>query len=158
MKACESAFFRFFGTTGGIAYSSDWLLFSSFNAAAVRNLRAVAPWASIGILWDRRPATAALTLAEELGACCVIPGRRILDRDVGIYTRDAQGRPDYNFTYIDQIYDGLLQQGVRPFVELGFMPPDMAARQQSMGFWYDPIVAPPRLLASLSARFWMAST
>ena len=68
----------------------------------------------------------------------------ILDRDVGVYTRDSQGRPDYNFTYIDQIYDGLLQQGVRPFVELSFMPPDMARRQQSMGFWYDPIVAPPK--------------
>lgn len=68
----------------------------------------------------------------------------ILDRDVGVYTRDAHGRPDYNFTYIDQIYDGLLEQGVRPFVELSFMPPDMASRQQSMGFWYDPIVAPPK--------------
>jgi len=68
----------------------------------------------------------------------------ILDRDVGVYTVDAQGRPDYNFTYVDQIYDGLLQQGVRPFVELSFMPPDMASRQQTMGFWYDPIVAPPK--------------
>jgi xylan 1,4-beta-xylosidase len=68
----------------------------------------------------------------------------ILDRDVGVYTVDAQGRPDYNFTYVDQIYDGLLRQGVRPFVELSFMPPDMASRQQSMGFWYDPIVTPPK--------------
>ena len=68
----------------------------------------------------------------------------ILDRDVGVYTVDGQGRPDYNFTYVDQIYDGLLQQGVRPFVELSFMPPDMASRQQSMGFWYDPSVAPPK--------------
>jgi len=68
----------------------------------------------------------------------------VLDRDVGVYTVDAQGRPDYNFTYVDQIYDGLLRLGVRPFVELSFMPPDMAARQQEMGFWYDPIVAPPK--------------
>jgi xylan 1,4-beta-xylosidase len=68
----------------------------------------------------------------------------ILDRDVGVYTVDSRGRPDYNFTYIDQIYDGLLQQGVRPFVELSFMPPEMASRQQSMGFWYNPIVAPPK--------------
>jgi xylan 1,4-beta-xylosidase len=68
----------------------------------------------------------------------------VLDRDVGVYTVDAQGRPDYNFTYVDQIYDGLLRQGVRPFVELSFMPPDMASRQQSQGFWYNPIVAPPR--------------
>jgi len=80
----------------------------------------------------------------------------ILDRDVGVYTVDAQGRPDYNFTYVDQIYDGLLRQGVRPFVELSFMPPDMASRQQSMGFWYDPIVAPPKewaLWSGLIRRF-----
>jgi xylan 1,4-beta-xylosidase len=68
----------------------------------------------------------------------------ILDRGVGLYTVDGQGRPDFNFTYIDQIYDGLLRQGVRPFVELSFMPPDMASRQQTMGFWYNPIVAPPK--------------
>ncbi|MFZ0553546.1 MAG: hypothetical protein WAU49_02230 [Steroidobacteraceae bacterium] len=80
----------------------------------------------------------------------------ILDRDVGVYTVDAQGRPDYNFTYVDQIYDGLLRQGVRPFVELSFMPPDMASRQQSQGFWYNPIVAPPRqwaLWSDLMRRF-----
>ena len=80
----------------------------------------------------------------------------IFDKDVGVYTVDAQGRPDYNFTYVDQIYDGLLQQGVRPFVELSFMPPDMAARQQTMGFWYDPIVAPPKnwaLWSDLIRRF-----
>jgi xylan 1,4-beta-xylosidase len=80
----------------------------------------------------------------------------ILDRDVGVYTVDAQGRPDYNFTYVDQIYDGLLRLGVRPFVELSFMPPDMASRQQSMGFWYNPIVAPPKewtLWSDLIRRF-----
>ena len=80
----------------------------------------------------------------------------ILDRDVGVYTVDAQGRPDYNFTYVDQIYDGLLRLGVRPFVELSFMPPDMAVRQQEMGFWYNPIVAPPKdwaLWTELMRRF-----
>jgi xylan 1,4-beta-xylosidase len=68
----------------------------------------------------------------------------VLDRDVGVYGVDAKGRPIYNFTYVDQIYDGLLAQGVRPFVELSFMPPELAKRQQTMGFWYDPIVAPPK--------------
>ena len=80
----------------------------------------------------------------------------IFDRGVGVYTVDAQGRPHYNFTYVDQIYDGLLRQGVRPFVELSFMPPDMAARRQSMGFWYHPIVAPPKhwkLWGDLIRRF-----
>ncbi|MBW4051325.1 MAG: glycosyl hydrolase family 39 [Proteobacteria bacterium] len=68
----------------------------------------------------------------------------IFDRGVGLYTVDSKGRPHYNFTYVDQIYDGLLRQGVRPFVELSFMPPEMASRQQRMGFWYAPVVAPPK--------------
>src|SRR5579872_3262892 len=33
----------------------------------------------------------------------------------------------YNFSYVDQIYDGLLAEHVRPFVELSFMPKKMAA-------------------------------
>ena len=62
--------------------AADWLVFSSFHEQAVRGMRAAAPWASIGILWDRRPARAALALATELDARCVIPGRRVLDRAV----------------------------------------------------------------------------
>ena len=33
----------------------------------------------------------------------------------------------YNFSYIDQIYDGLLANHVRPFVELSFMPKKLAS-------------------------------
>src|SRR6516165_5884259 len=46
--------------------------------------------------------------------------------EVGVYDEDAQGRPVYNFSYVDQIYDGLLQNGVRPFVEISFMPYKLA--------------------------------
>ena len=42
--------------------------------------------------------------------------------DMGVYDEDSKGRPIYNFSYVDQSYDGLLQNGVRPFVELSFMP------------------------------------
>ncbi len=68
----------------------------------------------------------------------------ILDDEVGLYDEDAQGNPVYNFSYIDQIYDGLLQNGVRPFVELSFMPKKLAAQQTLQAFWYHPIVAPPK--------------
>jgi hypothetical protein len=34
----------------------------------------------------------------------------------GVYSEDAQGNPVYNWSYVDQIYDGLLANGVRPFV------------------------------------------
>jgi xylan 1,4-beta-xylosidase len=51
----------------------------------------------------------------------------------------------YNFSYIDQIYDGLLDQGVRPFVELSFMPKKMASDPDALhAFWYKPNVSPPR--------------
>ncbi len=68
----------------------------------------------------------------------------IFDDDVGFYQEDAQGRPEYNFSYIDQIYDGLLANGIRPFVELSFMPGALASTPERQAFWYHPYVAPPR--------------
>src|SRR5580704_11077487 len=50
----------------------------------------------------------------------------IFHDEVGVYDEDG-GKPVYNFSYVDQIYDGLLQAGVRPFVELSFMPRKLAA-------------------------------
>jgi xylan 1,4-beta-xylosidase len=67
----------------------------------------------------------------------------ILHDELGVYTEDRQGKPVYNFDYIDQIYDGLLEQGVKPFVELSFMPKLLAARLDYHPFWYKPIVSPP---------------
>ena len=46
----------------------------------------------------------------------------ILHDELGVYSEDAQGKPVYNWSYVDQIYDGLLADGVRPFVEISFMP------------------------------------
>jgi xylan 1,4-beta-xylosidase len=63
---------------------------------------------------------------------------------VGVYDEDARGQPLYNFSYVDQIYDGLLQNGVRPFVEISFMPKKLAAREALHPFWYKPNVAPPK--------------
>ena len=68
----------------------------------------------------------------------------ILDDDVGVYAEDKQGRPLYNFSYVDQIYDGLLANNVKPFVELTFMPYQLAARQDLQSFWYHPNVSPPK--------------
>ena len=68
----------------------------------------------------------------------------ILHDEVGVYDEDERGQPVYNFSYVDQIYDGLLHNGVRPFVEISFMPKKLAARQDVQSFWYRPIVAPPK--------------
>ena len=67
----------------------------------------------------------------------------ILDDENGVYSVDAQGKPVYNWSYIDQIYDGLLRNGIRPFVEISFMPKALAAHPDIQAFWYKPNVSPP---------------
>ena len=71
--------------------------------------------------------------------------------EMGVYDEDAQGQPIYNFSYMDQVYDGLLENGVRPFVELSFMPKKMAASQMLHAFWYKQNVAPPKDYAKWEA-------
>jgi xylan 1,4-beta-xylosidase len=68
----------------------------------------------------------------------------IFHDEAGVYDEDAAGKPIYNFSYVDQIYDGLLQAGVRPFVELSFMPKKLAAAEKYQDFWYKPNVSPPK--------------
>ena len=68
----------------------------------------------------------------------------IFHDEVGIYDEDAQGHPQYNFSYADQIYDGLLANGVRPLVEVSFMPKKLAAREALHAFWYKQSVSPPK--------------
>ena len=67
----------------------------------------------------------------------------IFQDEVGVYDANAQGKPVYNWSYVDQIYDSLLANGVKPFVELSFMPKKMAARMDYHPFWYKQIVSPP---------------
>jgi xylan 1,4-beta-xylosidase len=68
----------------------------------------------------------------------------IFHDEMGVYDEDTQGKPIYNFSYVDQVYDGLLENGVRPFVELSFMPKKLAASPVLHSFWYKPTVAPPK--------------
>src|ERR1700712_2913044 len=44
-----------------------------------------------------------------------------------VYPEDVNGKPVYNFTILDGISDSYKAAGVRPMVELGFMPKDLAA-------------------------------
>ena len=68
----------------------------------------------------------------------------IFHDEVGLYSEDEHGQPVYNFSYVDQIYDGLLAEGARPFVELSFMPNALAARNMPHAFWYKPNISPPK--------------
>ena len=81
---------------------------------------------------------------EKITAIKYVRFHAIFHDEVGVYDEDSQGRPVLNFSYVDQIYDGLLANGVRPFVELSFMPKKLAAREALHAFWYKQNVAPPK--------------
>jgi xylan 1,4-beta-xylosidase len=69
----------------------------------------------------------------------------IFHDEVGVYNEDDHGNPVYNFSYVDQIYDGLLKNGVRPFVEISFMPRKLAFNPDALHpFWYKQNVSPPK--------------
>jgi len=69
----------------------------------------------------------------------------ILHDEVGVYNEDEHGNPVYNFSYVDQIYDGLLANGVKPFVEISFMPKKLAFNPDALHpFWYKQNVSPAK--------------
>ncbi len=98
-----------------------------------------------------------LTMMRSATDIAYVRSHGVLDRGVGLvegstalfYNRASAKRSPYNFSYVDQIYDALLAHGVRPFVELDFMPKALAADpRMRQSFWYRPIVSPPRSYAA----------
>ena len=78
------------------------------------------------------------------------PDRRV--QNPGLAAQAANDASIYNFSYVDQIYDGLLANGGRPFVELSFMPRKMASEPAALhAFWYKQNVSPPKDYASWDA-------
>jgi len=67
----------------------------------------------------------------------------LLQDELGVYSEDKQGRPVYNFQYIDAVYDAILSTGMRPFVEFGFMPQRLASGEKTI-FWWKGNITPPR--------------
>jgi xylan 1,4-beta-xylosidase len=45
-----------------------------------------------------------------------------------IYTEDKNGKPVYDFTIVDKIFDTYIERGMKPLVELGFMPEALSTK------------------------------
>lgn len=63
--------------------------------------------------------------------------------DMGVYQEDKTGKAIYNWQYVDELFDFLQSIGMKPFVELGFMPSGLASGTQTI-FWYRGNVTPPK--------------
>jgi xylan 1,4-beta-xylosidase len=46
------------------------------------------------------------------------------------YTEDAKGSPVYDWTILDRIFDSYMQRGIRPYVQIGFMPKDLSIKPE----------------------------
>lgn len=87
-----------------------------------------------------------LALVQEEIGFRYIRGHGLLGDDMGVYRTyehdGATGRR-HSFTYLDQVVDAYLERGIRPFLELGFMPAALASGDQTV-FWWRGNVTPPR--------------
>ncbi|MDR2599088.1 MAG: xylan 1,4-beta-xylosidase [Oscillospiraceae bacterium] len=74
-----------------------------------------------------------------------IRGHGLFCDDMGIYNRyeeDGVFKTEYNFRYVDMVFDDYLSMGLKPFIEFGFMPNDLASGEETI-FWWKGNITPP---------------
>jgi xylan 1,4-beta-xylosidase len=71
----------------------------------------------------------------------------VLNDELGVYAPSIQnmGKTKPNFRNVFEVYDGLVSRGISPFVELGFMPKQLASGTRDFGF-YKGNITPPKSL------------
>ncbi|MEP6673678.1 MAG: glycoside hydrolase [Ferruginibacter sp.] len=84
-----------------------------------------------------------LTMAQKDIGFRYIRFHGLLHDDMGVYKEDKNGNVIYNWQYIDKLFDFLLSIRIRPFVEFGFMPNDLAAGTKTI-FWWKANVSKPK--------------
>ncbi|ROT28195.1 xylan 1,4-beta-xylosidase [Micromonospora sp. HM5-17] len=78
----------------------------------------------------------------ELGVEAV-RAHAILHDDLGVY-REVDGEPVYDFSGVDAVYDLVRDAGLRPVVEIGFMPAALARDPERTVFEYRGVISPPK--------------
>ncbi len=74
-----------------------------------------------------------------------IRGHGLFTDDVAIYQEyeeNGEVKTEYNYTYIDRIIDSYIRLGIRPYLELGFMPEKMATGEQTIFYWKGNVTPP----------------
>jgi xylan 1,4-beta-xylosidase len=74
-----------------------------------------------------------------------IRGHGLFCDDMGVYhtyNQDGEEKIEFNFRYIDMVFDDYLSLGIKPFVELGFMPKKLASGEQTVFYWKGNVTPP----------------
>lgn len=82
-------------------------------------------------------------MQEEIGFQ-FIKFNGILSDDLHVYSENSAGLPVYNFVYVDKILDFLMSIGLRPMIQLSFMPALLAKNPSRKLFNY--LVSEPKSL------------
>lgn len=87
-----------------------------------------------------------LRFVQEMIGFDYIRGHGLFCKDMAIYHEqkmpDGTIREEYNFTYLDEVFDQYLELSIRPFLELGFMPKAMASGKDTVFYWKGNITPP----------------
>lgn len=87
-----------------------------------------------------------LRLVQDEVGFSHIRGHGLFCDDMAIYQeyKDENGEihAEYNFTYLDRVMDSYREVGLRPFLELGFMPEKMASGDQTVFYWKGNVTPP----------------
>lgn len=54
------------------------------------------------------------------------------------YTEDAKGKPIYNWTIIDSIFDTFIERGMKPIAQIGFMPQALSVKPEPYRHYWRP--------------------
>lgn len=79
-----------------------------------------------------------LELVQEEIGFKHIRGHGLFCDDMAIYheyEEDGVTKVEYNYTYLDRVFDMYLRLNIRPFIELGFMPYKLARGTQTIFYW-----------------------
>lgn len=74
-----------------------------------------------------------------------IRGHGLFHDDMAIYheyEEDGTTKVEYNFTYLDLVMDSYINLGLKPFLELGFMPKKLGSDKQTIFYWKGNVTPP----------------
>ena len=87
-----------------------------------------------------------LKLVQDKIGFTHIRGHGLFCEDMSIYHeyKDADGTAhvEYNFTYLDMVMDNYREVHITPFLELGFMPKQLASGEQAVFYWQGNVTPP----------------
>ena len=75
--------------------------------------------------------------------------RDVFSDDLFVYYEDSNKTPVFSWRALDEILDFLVSADLKPFIEIGYMPGQMASKKQYAGWQYHPNVSFPK-----SIKLW----